>query len=128
MDTTINAGALKSLITALQDDPIMLDAIYGAVVVFEEYHSAVIAEQALKLVHEHGVVTPEYRERYTDADATRTRAHNAVISKVALLNSEVEKRGIAPVYVGGVSTEYPARRELADAVMEYLDTIIENRS
>jgi len=128
MGTTINAGALESLINALQDDPLMLGAVYDAVVIFEEYHSAVIAEQALKLVYEHGVATPEYRERYTDADATRTRVHNAVIARVALLNREAEKRGIAPIYKGEVSTEYPARRELADAVMAYLETIVENRS
>ncbi len=61
-------------------------------------------------------------------DKARTRAHNAVLANVKLLNRLAENAGLAPVYEGTVSQERPYRREVADAVMAYIASVIEDRA
>ena len=57
----------------------------------------------------------------------RTVIHNSVIANVNLLNRLAEKNGLHPVYDGIVSEERPYRREIANAVLDYVESIIKNR-
>ena len=61
-------------------------------------------------------------------DRTRTLYHNSVISNVSILNRMADKAGLDPVYDGVVSKERPYRREVANAVFEYIESIINSRS
>ena len=63
----------------------------------------------------------------TSRDKTRTRCHNAVIAQVNCLNRLAEEAGIPPLYDGVVSEERPYRRQVADAVLDFVRDSILNR-
>ena len=107
----------------------MLEFIYGALKSFEEYHSAVIADQLFPLVYSGGGIDGEqYRTQRTSFDRQRTVAHNAVIANVNLLNRMASAAGIEPIYEGVVSEDRPYRRMIANAVFEYITYVIDHRS
>ena len=73
-------------------------------------------------------ISPEkYRSSFSELDNTRTVQHNLALTGVGILNKLAEKNGLAPVYTGTISKEHPYRREVADAVMEYIEYIIRKR-
>lgn len=96
---------------------------------FENYHTAVYRlEQKKMLGSSLFQSSEEYQTAITEADRQRTRLHNSLISYVRILNRMCDNHGIAPFYDGIVSEERPYRREVANAVFEYLDSIIKARS
>lgn len=44
-----------------------------------------------------------------------------------MLNRMASKAGVGPIYGGTVSEEMPYRRQVADAVLEYVESIISDR-
>ena len=57
----------------------------------------------------------------------RTYNLNAVIAQVNLLNRMAEEASLPPFYDGVVSEERPYRRELADAVLAFINDVIIQR-
>ena len=129
MENAINPDAILQLIRHSKEDGELLEFIYGALKSFEEYHSAVMADQLFPLVYSGGAIEGEqYRNQRSSFDRQRTVAHNALIANVNLLNRMAASAGIDPVYNGVVSEDRPYRRMVANAVFEYISYIIDHRS
>jgi hypothetical protein len=60
-------------------------------------------------------------------DRKRTSCHNAVLANVSMLNRMAAMAGLPPVYEGVISEDQPYRRQVADAVLEYVHKIIQDR-
>ena len=105
------------------------DMIRDCVQSFGSYHEAVYRHELTKLLGS-GVYSDsgEYRKAVTDADRTRTACHNAVITHVRILNRMCVNHGLPQFYDGVVSEEKPYRREVANAVFEYVEHIIHSRA
>ncbi|MBE6688892.1 MAG: DUF3232 domain-containing protein [Ruminococcaceae bacterium] len=100
------------------------DALSG----FEEYHRRIYEmEMKLKVYSAKCMEAEVYRDMRETLDRSRTNQHNIVIMDVGMLNRLAKNENILPVYEGVVSEERPYRRELADAVLEYIRDIIKNR-
>ena len=78
-------------------------------------------------VHSISVSGDEYKENVSKLDKGRTNEHNSVLGNVNLLNRLAEKNGLPLVYDGIVSHDRPYRREVANAVLHYVEEIITNR-
>lgn len=96
---------------------------------FGQYHEAVYRHELVKLLGSGVYADPnEYRKAVTDADRTRTACHNAVITHVRILNRMCVSHELAQFYDGVVSEERPYRREVANAVFEYVEHLIHARA
>ena len=115
---------LMKLVDAIKDDSECLDMIYKCVKSFEDYHSAIF-EMELKLKIFTGM--DDYRETASALDRSRTVNHNAVLANVNILNRMAGKLNIEPIYSGIVSEENPYRRDVANAVLAYVESIIQKR-
>ena len=60
-------------------------------------------------------------------DNTRTACHNVVLDSINILNRLAEQHGIPSIYDGNVVREQPYRREVADAVLGYVEKTIQER-
>ncbi len=60
-------------------------------------------------------------------DKSRTTNHNSVLGNVNLLNRLANMNNLPPVYDGIVSHDRPYRREVANAVLEYVEKIVKSR-
>jgi len=69
----------------------------------------------------------EYRDKVTELDSSRTRKHNSILTGIKIMNRLAEKQNLEPVYDGVVSEERPYRREVANAVLEYVEQVIKDR-
>lgn len=68
-----------------------------------------------------------YREEIPALDKTRTVHHNALLTQVNILNRLAKLAGLPPFYDGVVSEERPYRREVANAVLAFVEQVILNR-
>ena len=128
MDYKINLSALHSLIEANSNDKEMLDIIFNCLNDFEEYHRRIFEMETKLVVYSDKTMSREdYIDTRENLDKARTVSHNAVIMDVKMLNRLAEKNNIPLIYEGSVSEEKPYRRELANAVLEYVESIIKNR-
>ena len=124
----INYETITKLITIGQEDYDVLDIVYSALRSFEEYHSAIFdMETWMKVYSYKSVDKEEYKSKVTEMDRRRTMCHNSVLSSVNILNRLATKENLPLVYDGVVSEERPYRREVANAVLEYVENIIKNR-
>ena len=124
----INTDTLEKLISIYKDNTEMLKIISEQLESFEKYHSAIyFMESKLKVFTTEAVGTDEYQDAVKEMDKKRTRCHNDVIMAVSMFNRMAEKEGIAPFYDGEVSEERPYRRQIANAVLSYVEEIIEKR-
>ena len=78
-------------------------------------------------IYSKSITGEEYKDNVSKLDKMRTVNHNSVIANVNLLNRLAEKNGLQPVYDGIVTEERPYRREIANAVLDYVESIIKNR-
>ena len=128
MENTFNANSLEKLIQAYQNDAEALEIIYDILRGFEEYHTKIVEmELKLKQYSAGKLEREEYQSMVTELDKRRTMQHNSVLTGVNVLNRMAEQCNINPIYSGTVSEERPYRREVANAILDYLQTIIENR-
>ena len=119
---------LDGLIRYLMDDNDDLDMIVKAIETFESYHQAIYqSELARRLFSCKAIDSDTYRSEYSRRDKTRNVNHNAVIAQVGFLNRLAEEAGLPPFYDGVVSEERPYRRELANAILGYVEEVIRNR-
>ncbi len=124
----INTESLKQLLSHYHDDQDMIDAITDALDSFEQYHAAIYALEIKKKLYAAGAMdTDSYREEIPALDRTRTVHHNAVLTQVNILNRLAKMAGLPLVYDGTVSEERPYRREVANAVLEFVEQTILNR-
>ena len=124
----LNKEVIQELINLGKSDRETLNFIKYCIDSFEEYHSAVFQTQIYKLVYGNDALElNEYLDGLSAADKLRTSNHNSVIGLVNSLNMMAESKGLAPVYDGIVSEEKPYRRQVANAVFEYIEDIINNR-
>ncbi len=128
MENKINKSSIEQLISRYADDKEMLDIIFNALSDFEDYHRRIYEMETKLKVYSPKSMSPEdYRDMRETLDRSRTSQHNMVIMDVGMLNRFAEKKNIPLVYEGVVSEERPYRRELANAVLEYVEDIIKNR-
>ena len=128
MAKLFNANSLEKLIHAYQDDAEALEMIYDILRGFEEYHTKIFEmELKLKMYSVGKLELEEYQSIVTELDKRRTMQHNSVLTGVNVLNRMAEQCGIEPIYSGTVSKERPYRREVANAILDFLQTVINNR-
>ena len=120
----MNRKALDNLIQACKTDSELLEIIQDALRSFEEYHTAIYSMEIRKQLLAGTVDALQYQEEIGEMDRRRTSSHNAVISNISLLNRLAEQAGLPPVYEGVISRDQPYRRQIADAVLDYVRDVI----
>ena len=124
----LNKSALEKLIQTHKNDRDSLDMIYDVLNGFEEYHAKIIEmEMKIKLFPAGTLDREEYQYMITELDKHRTMQHDSVLTGVNILNRMAERENIDPIYNGKVSKERPYRREVANAVLDFIQDIIVNR-
>lgn len=124
----INAETISKLISIYAEDTEFLDILHSSLKSFEEYHSAIYEmETWMRIYSYNSVDKEEYQSRVADMDKCRTACHNSVLISVNVLNRLAVKENLPLVYEGIVSEERPYRREVANAVLAYVENIIKNR-
>ena len=124
----VNTDTLNGLIHHFREEQEDLDMIVNALEVFEEYHRAIYNLEITRRLFSCQAIDPEtYRSETVRRDRTRTVNHNAVIAQVCWLNRLAEEAGLPPFYDGVVSEEKPYRRELANAILEFVREVIVHR-
>ena len=120
----MNRKALENLIQACKADSELLEIIQDALRSFEDYHNSIYTMEIRKQLLA-GTADPlQYQEEVKEMDRRRTANHNAVISNISMLNRLAEQAGLPPVYNGVISRDHPYRRQIADAVLDYVREII----
>lgn len=128
MESKFSAENLQSLIAASKDDKELLQFIEECLQSFEAYHKAVYEMEIWAKVYNYGVLErEEYQDKLTRMDKARTACHNAMLSKISMLNRMAEKAGVGPIYSGTVSEEMPYRREVADAALDFVEHVVAGR-
>lgn len=118
---------IAKLISIYKDDDKILKTIEQSITSFEEYHSAIFKMELWMKVFSNTVSGSEYQENVSLMDKSRTTNHNSVLGNVNLLNRLANMNNLPPVYDGKVSHDRPYRREVANAVLEYVEKIVKNR-
>ena len=123
----ICTNTINTLIDIYKGDEKFLDIIERSISTFEEYHNTIFKMELWMKIYSKSITGEEYKDNVSKLDKMRTVNHNSVIANVNLLNRLAEKNGLQPVYDGIVSEERPYRREIANAVLDYVESIIKNR-
>ena len=128
MANIFNVESLEKLIRIHRSDKETLDMIYDIFKSFEEYHSRIInMEMKIKLYSTEVLEREEYQSMVTELDKSRTMQHDSLLTGVNVLNRLAAMKNIEPIYDGTVSKERPYRREVANAALDFLQSVIENR-
>lgn len=123
-----NEDSINALIKIYKNDEKYLSRIEKCLISFEEYHTQIFTlELWIKLYSNSYMDKNEHAKKSAELDKIRTTYHNAILGNVAMLNKLAEINNLSAVYDGVVSKERPYRREVADAVLEYVENIIKNR-
>lgn len=123
----LNNDTINRLIQIFENDTMVMDTIRNTIMEFEEYHYAIYKMEHFIRFREKDMDAEEYRDKMTELDGNRTRKHNSIITGMKIMNRLAEQQNLAPVYDGVVSEERPYRREVANAVLEYVEQIIKSR-
>lgn len=125
----LNRDSLNALIRISVSDEDAYDLICGALKSFQEYHAAIYEmETAKTLLSAKGEDPEKYRQSIQSLDRARTVCHNAVLANVNILNRMAENAKLPLVYEGIISEAHPYRREVADAVLNYIRNIVLERA
>lgn len=128
METKLSVENLQNLIHASKDDRELLHFITDCLKSFEAYHLAIFEMEAWAKVYNYGVLErEEYRDKLTTMDRARSACHNAMLSKISMLNRMAERAGVGLIYEGTVSEDMPFRRQLADVVLAFVEDMVSNR-
>jgi len=125
-----NSEVLNKLIALYSNngDDYSLDLICEELETFEEYHSAIYSmETKLKIKSSRSMEREDYQFMVESLDKKRTMLHNRVLIAVNVLNRMAAKENLSPVYDGIVSEDRPYRREVANAILEYVENVIKQR-
>lgn len=125
----LNKEILDELIRHFKDDKDDLEMIVSSIETFEDYHRAIYRlEITRRLFSCNAIDSDTYRSDTVERDRARTVNHNAVIAQVNFLNRLAQEANLPPFYDGIVSEERPYRREVANAVLEFVRDVIVNRA
>lgn len=128
MAEKVNSDVISRLIAIHKDDPDIIEIIVEALESFEKYHQAIYRLEIRRKLYACGAMSAEtYRETVPELDSVRSGNHNALLSEVNLLNRLAKQDGFPPFYEGEVSKELPVRTWVADAVLEYVQQVINDR-
>lgn len=128
MTNQFSAQTFHALLAGAQDDPELLEFFSDCLASFRAYQSAIVEMEGwMKLYRPKTLGVQAYQDRCTELDAARTRCHNAVLANIGALNRMAAAQGLEPVYDGTVSEDQPYRRQVADAVLAYLHTLLTER-
>ena len=128
MSQTISKEDLYKLFEIAFDDSELLSMIEDCLKTFEEYHQAIYEmETWVKLYNHNNVQQKEYQEKVSEMDSRRRNCHNAVLASVNILNRIATQFNIDLIYNGTVSEDTPYRREVADAVLGYVESVVAER-
>ena len=127
MKNSFNLTAFEKMVQHYKNDNEALEMIYDVLCSFEEYHTKIINMEAKIMIYSGALDSNEYQKMVTELDKNRTIQHNSVLTGVNILNRLAEQVGLDPVYDGVVSKDRPFRREVANAVLNYLQGIIDHR-
>ena len=126
----LNSDVIEKIITIYNEkgDKEAIEMLSDCFTAFISYHSAIYSmETTLKFRNISNTEPEEYKDIFEGLDKKRTMAHNRVIVSIKIMNRMAAAENLAPVYDGIVSEEYPYRRQIGDAVMEYIEDIIKKR-
>ena len=123
----LNIGSIHQIIADNRNDPETLDFIKEIFDSFEQYHRSVYEDQLFGVLYQGAMEGDAFRERRTELDKTRTVYHNNLLANVRVLNKLAALSDVPPVYDGEVSEERPYRRQVANAVFEFIENVINNR-
>lgn len=127
-EPVFHTDVLEKLMTACGDDPETLEIIGDCIKDFSAYHAAIVEMETWLKLHNYGNTDrAAYQDRKVSLDKARTVCHNAVLGRVSILNRMAAQAGLEPVYDGTVSEERPYRRQVANAVLAYLEDVIQRR-
>ena len=125
---SVNNDTLNRMIKFFQDDAETIEMIVKALETFEQYHQAIYTLEITRRLYScKAIDSDEYRDQTTLKDRTRNVTHNALLGQVNFLNRLAEEAGVPPFYDGIVSEERPYRREVANAVLEFVRQVIIDR-
>ena len=126
---SLNAETIWKMLQFFRDDQETVETIEHALMLFESYHASIYELEIKKRLYSSGAMEADtYRERIPRLDKTRTYTHNALLTQVNVLNRIAAEGTLPPVYAGIVSEERPYRREVANAVLDFVQQIILNRA
>ena len=123
----INYKTLEKLAEIFEKDNDITVIIRNSLADFHKYHSAIYEMEQFVRFRDKDIPPEQFREKVSALDGARTRCHNCVLSDIKILNKLALQSGLSPVYEGTVSAEQPYRREVADAVLEYVYKVIKER-
>ena len=123
-----NHDTISKIVERYEKDEDVLELMGQILESFQSYHAAIYKLELQMKLYSHGRMDGDaYRNSIAEMDATRTINHNAVIANVRVLNRIADQYDLPPFYEGVISEERPYRRELANAVLEYVETVARNR-
>ena len=124
----MNELAMRALLDACKEQTDLVDLASDILKDFENYHKAIIDLEIYAALHNYdNTDRDKFREKHEQLDATRSRYHETILEDMRVLNRLADSMGLQPVYDGIVSSERPYRRQVADAVLEYLQKLIAER-
>ena len=125
---SVNNDTLNRMIKFFQDDAETIEMIVKSLETFEQYHQAIYTLEITRRLYScKAIDSDEFRDQTTLKDRTRNVTHNALLGQVNFLNRLAEEAGVPPFYDGIVSEERPYRREVANAVLEFVRQVIIDR-
>ncbi len=128
MNTQINTETIRTLTGFLSRKPDTFAAFMDALESFEAYHTAVHALEIRRYLYAHGCMDfSSFRELYDDLQQKQWDTFHEAVKSLLFLNRLAEENGLEPVYNGTISQERVHRIEIADAVLDYLNTLVSNR-
>lgn len=122
------AKNLQALIKASKEDKELLRNISNCLQSFEAYHQAIFEMESWAKIYDYDVLErEEYQDVFQNLDRARTTCHNTLLDKINILNRMAAKAGIGPIYNGTVSQVMPYRRQVADAVLSFVESVVSGR-
>ena len=129
MENNFSAENLYSLINVSMDDKESLDFIVKALKQFENYHRAIFEMETWRKIYDSNVLgLEEYQNTLKALDKQRSLCHNALLADISILNRMAEEAEIGLIYNGIVSEQKPYRRQVADSVLAYIESVILERN
>lgn len=127
-ESKLHGENLQKLIEVSRADNDALEFINDCIKSFEAYHASIMEMEFWLRLYDHKTLGREaYEDGLVSRDKARTSSHNAVLSSLRALNRMAERSGVEPIYDGMISEERPYRRLAANAVLAYLEEMIQER-
>jgi hypothetical protein len=128
MSYKISNENLSKLCYTICEDSEVCTVVMDCLKSFGHYHAAIYEmETWMKLHSSKNMASVDYRCKLEELSGRRTANHEALLSSVNILNRIAGQYGCGLIYEGVVSSERPYRREVADAVLAYVESVIVGR-